>query len=141
MVSLCSGARKAMKSLFHFCCTPKPMNTTQNLDIPSSFVKSHLSARLLYINCVSELNCHPAAFRFVFCAQDELEALVGFVGKSRALRVQRIQPEVLTRLGRETPACNVPQGEIIKRIFSKLFFQTCSKTQTCSETLCSESPQ
>ena len=44
MVSLCSGARKAMKSLFHFCWTPKPMNTTRKW---SSFVKSHYTTRVL----------------------------------------------------------------------------------------------
>ena len=41
MVSLCSGARKTMKSHYYFSWTPKPMNTTPNLDICLSFVKSH----------------------------------------------------------------------------------------------------
>ena len=56
------------------------------------------------INCVYELINRPAVFRLVFGAHDELEALVGCVAKFRTLRVQRIQPELLTRPGREMPA-------------------------------------
>ena len=37
MVSLCSGARKTMKSQNHFPLTAKPMNTTPNLDICTQF--------------------------------------------------------------------------------------------------------
>ena len=57
-----------------------------------------------YINCVSELVNHPAVFLFVFRAHGEFDALVGSVAKFRALRVQRIQPELLTRPEREIPA-------------------------------------
>ena len=49
------------------------------------------------LNCVSELISRSAVFRFVFRAHDELDALVGCVAKFRTLRVQRIQPERLTR--------------------------------------------
>jgi len=37
VVYLCSGARKMIKSLFYFLVTPKPMDTTKNLDICSQF--------------------------------------------------------------------------------------------------------
>ncbi len=33
------------------------------------------------LNCVQELISRAVVFRFVFCAQDEFEALVGCVGK------------------------------------------------------------
>ena len=79
--------------------------------------QNHRADKVLNINCVSELVNHPAVSLFVFRAQDEFNAIDGSVAKFRALRVQRIQPELQTRLEREIPAWNALKGDFFKTHF------------------------
>ena len=51
----------------------------------------------------------------VFRAQDELEALVGCVGRALLQTVQRTQPEVLTRREREIRTEKLESGKLIMK--------------------------